>query len=209
MFCEVITLRVDVVVGAERGALELDRLELARLRLLLQRVEIQAGALEQSTRRASRWIQPSSGGCAARGVVAHHVEHGVGVGVLHRRPAVRRRRGLVHDQQAGGALARGFLVLVGPAAVVGHGLAAEVALAGFEVGVVDQHHRDLALQVDALEVVPVALGRLDAVADEHQRRVVDVDVLVAVHRRAHGDLLALRQRLRLAARPSPTASARR
>ena len=44
MFCEVITSAFDVVLGAERRALQLDRLEVARLRLLLQRVEVEAGA---------------------------------------------------------------------------------------------------------------------------------------------------------------------
>src|SRR3546814_10306880 len=87
-------------------------------------------------------------------------------------------------QHAGRALARGFLVLVGPATVVGHGLAAEVAFAGLVVGVVDQHQRALALQVDALEVVPAALGRGYAVAYEHDRRIHDLDLPGAVHPRS-------------------------
>ncbi len=61
-------------------------------------------------------------------------------------------------QDAQRAVASAFLVLVSPAAVVGHRLAAEVAGAGFEVGVADQHDADLALHVDALVVVPLALG---------------------------------------------------
>ena len=71
-------------------------------------------------------------------------------------------------QHALGALAGAFLIFVGPAAVIGHRLAAEIAFAPFEIGVVDQHDQDLALGVETLEVVPAALGRLDAVADEHQ-----------------------------------------
>ena len=71
----------------------------------------------------------------------------------------------------GRAMARGAFVLVGPAAVV------EARLAGEQlripVRIVVEHDQDLALQVDALEVVPLVLGRFDAVADEHEAGVVD------------------------------------
>ncbi len=97
-----------------------------------------------------------------------------GTRALHRGPAIRGGCGLVHDQHALRTAARGFFELVGPAAVVGHGLAIECArLVGLEIGVVDQHHGDLAVQVDVLVIVPVALGGIDAVADEHQRGVLD------------------------------------
>ena len=43
----------------------------------------------------------------------------------------------------------------------------------FEVGIVDQDDEHLAVHVLALEIVPAALGRVDTVADEHQRRVGD------------------------------------
>src|SRR5574337_1082479 len=72
-------------------------------------------------------------------------------------------------------------------------------VAGLEVGVVDQDHGDLAAQVDAFEVVPVALRRLDAVTDEDQWGIADIHRSGAVHRGANGDLLALGQRLGLAA----------
>ncbi len=45
----------------------------------------------------------------------------------------------------------------------------------------------------------MALRRADAVADEHQRRALEVDMLVAVHGRAHRDFLALGQGLALLA----------
>ena len=51
-------------------------------------------------------------------------------------------------------------------------------------GIVDQHDDRLALDVDALEVVPVVFGRDDAVADEDHVGVVD--------RRAVGDVLGPR-----------------
>jgi hypothetical protein len=43
--------------------------------------------------------------------------------------------------------------------------------------IVDQHHQRLAGDVDALVVVPAVLRRLDAVADEHQLRRVDRDLV--------------------------------
>ena len=188
-------LAVDAVVGRERRALQFHRLEAACLRLLLERVVIEARALEQVGREVA--LDPAfDRRMRAARVIANDVEHVVGVGVLDRGPAVRGRRGFVHDQHAERALAGGLFVLVGPATVVGHRLAAELALPGFEVRVVDQRDRDLALEVDALVVVPVALGRIDAVADEHQRHVLDRDRLRSVDRGAHRDLLALLQRLR-------------
>ena len=97
-----------------------------------------------------------------------------------------------------GALARAFFIFVGPAAVIGHRLAAEIAFAALKVGVVDQHNEDLAAHVLALEIVPAALGRFHAIADEHQLRPVDVQCLVAVGWSARGNLLALGQRRRFA-----------
>src|SRR5574337_30986 len=189
---------VDLEVGRQAFALECHRPERARLRLLLQRVEIQPGVLEHLHRQIA--LDPALElRVYLAGLVPHDVEHGVGVGVLHRGPAIRGRRGFVDHQQAERALAGGFLVLVGPAAVIGHRLAAEVAVAGLEVGVVDQDHGDLAAQVDAFEVVPVALRRLDAVTDEDQWGIADTHRSGAVHRGANGDLLALGQRLGLAA----------
>jgi len=190
-------LGIDLEVGREAFALQLHRLEVARLRLLLQCVEIQAGGLEQIHRDIALDPGFHRRMCVGR-MVAHHVELGVGVGVGHGRPAVGGRCGLVDDQHAGRALAGGFLIFVGPAAVVGHRLAAEVAHAGFEVRIVDQHDGDLAFEVHALEVVPFALRRLHAVAHEHQRRILQRHGLGAVQRRAHGDLLALGEALCLA-----------
>ncbi|AAW77268.1 hypothetical protein XOO4014 [Xanthomonas oryzae pv. oryzae KACC 10331] len=188
---------LDLIAGAQTLVLEFDRLEAARLRLLLQGLEIQPGMLEQLGGQIA--LDPAfQRRMRAARVIAYHIEHGVGVGVGHRVPAVRGRRGFVHDQHAECALARAFFVLVGPTAVVGHADTVEIPLAGFKVRVVDQHHGDLALQIHTLEVVPVALRRLDAVADEHQRRVGDLHVGGAVQRGADDNLLALGQRLRLA-----------
>ena len=97
------------------------------------------------------------------------------------------------DHYTGSAEPRRLLIFVGPAAVIGHRLAAEIAFAALEVGIVDQHDHDLAVQVDALEIVPVALGRGDAVAGEDQRSVGDADLALPVLRSTDRDLIALRQ----------------
>ena len=102
------------------------------------------------------------------------------------------------DQHSGGAAARGFLILVGPAAVIGHRLAAEVAFAAFEVGVVDEDDDQLAAHVDVLEVVPVSLGRGHSVAGEDQRDVGEVDRALAVERSLERDLVTLGELERLA-----------
>ncbi len=55
---------------------------------------------------------------------------------------------------------------VGQVLSVGDGIARRC----FEIGIVDQEDCDLALQVHALEVVPLPLRRRDAIADEYHRR---------------------------------------
>jgi len=146
------------------------RLEIARLRLLLQCLEVETSALEQVDRQIALDPRLDLRVLAFR-MIAHDVEHRARVRILHRGPAVGRRLGLVHDQDAGRALARGLLVLVGPAAVVGHCFAAEVADAALEIRIVDQHDHDLAVQVDALEVIPLAFRSFHAITAEHQRQV--------------------------------------
>jgi hypothetical protein len=92
-------------------------------------------------------------------------------------PAISGRLGLVHDQRGGRALLGGFLIFVGPAAVIGHRAPAERAFEPLRlpIGIVDQDDDRLPLDVDARIIVPAALGRVDAVADEHDIAVLDVD----------------------------------
>ena len=81
--------------------------------------------------------------------------------------AVARGGRGVEDQNRLGAHARGFFVLVGPAAVVGERAAAEeLRIVGRRF--IGEQHQHFALHVDALEIVPVKFGRDDAVADEHR-----------------------------------------
>ena len=86
----------------------------------------------------------------------------------------------MHDEHAGGAELGRLLELVGPAAVVGHRLAAEdlriqlVRIADRGDGrIVDEDDDRLALHVNAAEIIPLELGRLDAVSREDQLRVLE------------------------------------
>src|SRR5215831_14092688 len=98
-----------------------------------------------------------------------------GLGVLNDLPAITRQISPMDDEDACGATTRGFFVLVGPAAVVGEGLAVEEF---YVVGrrLVDDDEGDLAVEVDVLAigagvVIPVVFGGVDAVTDEDNRRV--------------------------------------
>ncbi|MNI06853.1 hypothetical protein D3C73_598470 [compost metagenome] len=184
---------LHVEAGVEGRAGQLDRLEVAAARLDLLLLEIEARAAEQVDGQVA--LDPAFHRHAlCRRIGAHDVELGHAPGVGDRGPAVGGRLGLVDDQHARRALAGRLFILVGPATVVGHGLAAEgVQRRVLEVGVVDQDDDHLAPHI-GLEVVPLPLRRVDAIADEDQGRVLQI------HRRAgqaggHGDLLALRQRL--------------
>ena len=84
-----------------------------------------------------------------------------------------------------GALPRRFLIFVGPAAIIGHRPAVERAFEALRlvVGIVDQDDHRLSLDVNAGIVVPAALGRVDAVADEDDVAVGKRDIrlhLIAV-----------------------------
>ena len=68
------------------------------------------------------------------------------------------------ENHAGRALARRFLVLVGPAAVVGEGLALE-EFRIVRIRLVHQHQQNLAANVNALVIVPAILRSFDAVTD--------------------------------------------
>ena len=166
-----------VEFGREGRAGQGDGLEVAAARLDLQRIEIQSCAAEQVHRHIA--LNPAlHRHPLGRRIGTQDVELRHAPGVGDRRPAVRGRRRLVHDQHARRPVLGGLLVLVGPAAVIGHGLAAEgVQRRLLEIGVIDQDDQDLAAQVLVLEVVPVPLGRIDAVADEDQGRVLQADML--------------------------------
>jgi hypothetical protein len=85
------------------------------------------------------------------------------------------------------------------AAVVRHRFAAELAGAGFEIRIVDEHDGHFAAHVDALIVVPLTLGSGNSVTQEHERRILDLHALDVRGCRAYGDVLALREGLVLAA----------
>uniref|UniRef100_A0A0N4Z5P0 Phenol hydroxylase n=1 Tax=Parastrongyloides trichosuri TaxID=131310 RepID=A0A0N4Z5P0_PARTI len=155
--------------------------EVGRARLVLQGGEVQPRVPEQLFGDGA--LNPPLGRHPLLvGIGADDVELGRGRGILQRRPGIARAGRVVDDQDARRPMRRRDLELIGPAAIEGHGLTVELArdrmaFGRAEVGVVDQHQRDLALQVDALEVVPAALGRIDAIADEDQGGVAQGDAL--------------------------------
>ena len=169
-------VNADAKVGRETGRRQGDGREVRPPGADLLRLEIEPGPGEQIDGDLA--LDPAlhqrmnRGGIGADHVVA------VAVGGHDGGPGIGRARRLVDDQRAQGAAPGGLLELVDPTAIVGGRLAAKAAghrLAGrgFEIGVVDQDDGDLAPQIDALEIVPSPLRRRDAVADEHQRRLVD------------------------------------
>ncbi len=114
-----------------------------------------------------------AGGFELRVFVVAEVGFFAGVGVFDDVPAVAGEVGAVDDECADGAHAGGLFELVGPAAVVGEGVAAEEGGVGGG-WVADDAEDDFAFDVDVGVVVPVELGRGDAVADEDDGSV-DVD----------------------------------
>ncbi len=120
-------------------------------------------------------------------------------------PGIARPGSVVDDQRRHRAPSRRFFVFVGPTTVIGHAPATEparhrLARPGLEIGIVDQEHRDLAGEVDALEVVPPAFGRVDAITDKHHLRAGDHDAVDRSHG-AEVHVAPLRQRHRAPIRP--------
>ena len=154
-------------VAADGGLLELEVVLAAGGKEALGGVEGEPAAERDVAGVAVRRAQGEVFAAVARD------DHGVGIG---------GGDGLVHDDAGGGALGGGDLVLVHPAAVVGHGFAAEdlrVELAGLGIEdrrIVDEHDDGLAAHVHALVVVPVVLGGDDAIADEHDVAVLLLDM---------------------------------
>ena len=131
-------------------------------------------------------------------LVGRFQEHvGAAPAVAHHLPAIGGRLGLVHDDDGRSALAGGFLILVGPAAVIGHRLALEEFWIGRLVlvaGIVDQHDHGLSLHVQAGIVVPAIFRRHHAIAHEHDLRAGDVGLGLVEPRREIGDVGAQLQR---------------
>src|SRR3546814_9256967 len=77
-------------------------------------------------------------------------------GGLHHIPAIGRGLGIVDDEHGGGALPGRLLELVGPAAVIGHRPALEIALPQrlLPVRIVDEDDDRLSLYVDIRIIVP-------------------------------------------------------
>ena len=164
--------------GHRRGIAERHRLEVACRRQLLQRVEILAGGLEQRFCGLER--DPALDGRTRHVLVRRDQIELLTRLPLHDVETVTGWLGLVDDEHARRPLLRAHLVLVGPAAVVGHRPAAEglrielIAVGGIGNGrIVDEHHERLALHVHALVIVPVELGCDYAVAHEDELGILE------------------------------------
>ncbi len=131
-------------------------------------VEVLPGRLEEL---AGGVLGGPAGHLDARLVTGRQLELLAGPGGLHDLPGIAGRRGGVDDDGPGRALPGRALVLVGPAAVVEPAVAFEEL--GIPVRIVVEHDQDLALEVHPLEVVPLVLGSLDAVAHEDQLGVLE------------------------------------
>jgi hypothetical protein len=76
------------------------------------------------------------------------------------------------DQRTRSSTPRSFLEFVGPAAVVGHRLAAKQrSVVGGKTWIVDQDDGGFSLHVEAGVVIPAILGRGDPMPHEHQGRI--------------------------------------
>src|SRR5581483_6638397 len=91
-------------------------------------------------------------------------------------PWISGEFGLVDDQGSGGSLTGSLFELIGPAAVIGHGFAAE-HLRIVDLRIIDEDHNDLALHT-VLKIVPVELRSHDAITGENQVRVDGYRILL-------------------------------
>ena len=94
---------------------------------------------------------------------------------LHDIPAIGGGHRVMDDDRGGCALARGFLIFVGPAAIIGHRAAVEGAgQAGrLVIGIIHQDDDGLPLHIHAGIVVPALFRGVDAIAHEDDRAVLD------------------------------------
>jgi hypothetical protein len=147
------------------------RTELARRGLLLQRVEVLTGQLHEFSRAIDR--DPSLDVDPSHVLVGRHEIELLRRLCLHYLERIAGGLGFVDDEHSGGALPRANLVLVSPAAVVGHRLAAECLRVVRDGRIVDEHHQRLSFNVNVLVVVPLVFRSDDAVADKHQVRSIN------------------------------------
>ncbi len=151
-----------------------DGLETLLLGGLAQRVEILPGAREQFLRLGK--LDPAVGdGLVGAAILAVGQILRPRIARFDDVPAIGGGLGVVDDQHRRGALPRGFLIFVRPAAVIGHRAAVEFALGflGLPVGIVDEDDDGLPLHIEPGIVVPALFGGVDAVTDEDDVAVLD------------------------------------
>src|SRR5579875_1807266 len=102
--------------------------------------------------------------------VALQVRFFDGLRIAHYLPGVAGQIGAMDDQHTDGAQTRGLLIFVGPAAVVGEGLAFEEAVI-VRGRLIHDDQKDFALDVYTGIVVPMVFGSINAIAYKNNRRV--------------------------------------
>src|ERR1700753_2797963 len=129
---------------------QLARLEVAAVRGRHHVVELEPRRLEQLARHLE--LDPGRG-LELGLMILSEIYALAAPRAPHDSPAIARKIGAVDDEGADRALARRLLELVGPAPVIRERLSLEEAriLRG---RLVDDHQRDLALEVDTLVAVP-------------------------------------------------------
>src|SRR3546814_2339988 len=147
------------VVGAQRrlDSGQRDLLQTFLPRRLAQRVEILALAGEKLLRLVE--LYPAvRGSLVGAAILAVGQILRAGPARFDDVPAIGGGFGVVDDQRGGGALAGRLLIFVGPAAVIGHRAAVELALGllGLPVGIVDEDDDRLPLHIDPGVVFPAS-----------------------------------------------------
>ncbi len=84
----------------------------------------------------------------------------------------------MNDDRGRRALPRGLFELIGPTAIIGHGAAVErpAQARALIIRIVDQNDDRLASDIHPGIVVPLLFRRLDAIADEDDRAILDLDM---------------------------------
>ena len=154
-------------------ACQRNRLEARFLGCVLQRLIVQSSSLEEFFRLVAGDPGFHRGAIFAA-VGTYQIRLRTGPGVCHDIPAIGGRGRFVHDNCSSCMLTCGFFIFVGPAAIVGHGLAfEEVRILRCKAGIVDENDHGLAGEILISVVVPVIFRGDCAIANKDDVARID------------------------------------